>query len=380
MAAPVVLSRAALRKSGGQLPRGRRQLGLRQRDHGPGGPCRRAARPTDRRELLSCRAGGSVCGFHGRHRRRPAGCEDPGGASEAIARLSRSGLDAASHAILTTDVGPKVAAATFRVGSRRGRIVGFAKGAGMIHPNMATMLAFVMTDAAASPAYLRLALKRAADESFNAISVDGDTSTNDTVLLMASGRLGGPPLSGSGDGASFEKALDASVASSHGRSFAMARGPRASWKLRSKARPPRKKRGLPPMRLPRRRSSKRRSPAAIRTGAGFWPPWDAAEPGCRRAGRRSGSVICDLYRRAPRRLSRARRGEGPVARARSDPGPSRRGRCKRHDSRERPGSRLRFAERRLPELAGVWPGFQSRFIFFNRATKRGWPRIESNRG
>ncbi|HEY1435297.1 MAG TPA: bifunctional ornithine acetyltransferase/N-acetylglutamate synthase, partial [Thermoanaerobaculia bacterium] len=119
------------------------------------------------------------------------------------------GLDAASHAILTTDVGPKVASATFRAGGRRGRIVGFAKGAGMIHPDMATMLAFVMTDAATSPAYLKAALRRAADVSFNAISVDGDTSTNDTVLLLASGAPGAPAVSEADGGAEFERALAA---------------------------------------------------------------------------------------------------------------------------------------------------------------------------
>jgi glutamate N-acetyltransferase/amino-acid N-acetyltransferase len=77
----------------------------------------------------------------------------------------------------------------------------------MIHPNLATMLAFVMTDAAATPGYLRAALRRAADRSFNAISVDGDTSTNDTVLLMASGCLQNPVLGGDAEGADFERAL-----------------------------------------------------------------------------------------------------------------------------------------------------------------------------
>src|SRR5262249_20367489 len=83
------------------------------------------------------------------------------------------------------------------------------KGAGMIHPNMATMLAFVMTDAAASPEYLQAALRRVAADTFNAISVDGDTSTNDTVLLMASGRLGGAPLTGGAGSSDFERALSA---------------------------------------------------------------------------------------------------------------------------------------------------------------------------
>ncbi|HEX7528155.1 MAG TPA: bifunctional ornithine acetyltransferase/N-acetylglutamate synthase, partial [Thermoanaerobaculia bacterium] len=93
---------------------------------------------------------------------------------DAKNRLSATGVEAASHAILTTDVGPKVAQASFTIAGRRGRVVGVAKGAGMIHPNMATMLAFVMTDVAASPAYLKAALRDAAAASFNAISVDGD--------------------------------------------------------------------------------------------------------------------------------------------------------------------------------------------------------------
>jgi glutamate N-acetyltransferase/amino-acid N-acetyltransferase len=117
--------------------------------------------------------------------------------------LSPGGIDALSHAILTTDVGPKVAQASFAIGSKRARVVGVAKGAGMIHPNMATMLAFVMTDAALDPKTLQRCLKIAVDQSFNAISVDGDTSTNDCVLLMASGQAGSPDLH------SFQNALNA---------------------------------------------------------------------------------------------------------------------------------------------------------------------------
>jgi glutamate N-acetyltransferase/amino-acid N-acetyltransferase len=109
---------------------------------------------------------------------------------DAVNRLSNGGIAALSHAILTTDVGPKVAQASFSIGGKRGRIVGVAKGAGMIHPNMATMLSFITTDAALTPQTLHRELKLAVSSSFNAISVDGDTSTNDCVLLMASGKLG----------------------------------------------------------------------------------------------------------------------------------------------------------------------------------------------
>src|SRR6266550_6641237 len=122
---------------------------------------------------------------------------------DAIARLSAGGVDALSHAILTTDVGPKVTQATFTIGGKRGRIVGVAKGAGMIHPNMATMLGFVMTDAALDSATLQKTLRTSVDQSFNAISVDGDTSTNDTVLLLASGK--GPSGKDLGD---FQRALN----------------------------------------------------------------------------------------------------------------------------------------------------------------------------
>ena len=124
---------------------------------------------------------------------------------DAITRLSAGGVDAFSHAILTTDVGPKLTQASFALGGKRGRIVGVAKGAGMIHPNMATMLSFVMTDAAFDPATLHHALKTAVDQSFNSISVDGDTSTNDTVLLLASGKLGNGARD---DVADFQRALN----------------------------------------------------------------------------------------------------------------------------------------------------------------------------
>jgi glutamate N-acetyltransferase / amino-acid N-acetyltransferase len=123
---------------------------------------------------------------------------------DAVTRLSTGGVDAFSHAILTTDVGPKVAQATFTLGGKRGRLVGVAKGAGMIHPNMATMLAFVMTDANLSASALQKCLAAAVDGSFNAISVDGDTSTNDCVLVMASGKLGNEARADLSD---FQRAL-----------------------------------------------------------------------------------------------------------------------------------------------------------------------------
>lgn len=92
-----------------------------------------------------------------------------------------------AHAIMTTDTKPKVASVQIQSGDDTASVVGVAKGAGMIHPDMATMLVYIFTDAVASPALLQRVLKGAVDETFNCISIDGDTSTNDTVVLMASG-------------------------------------------------------------------------------------------------------------------------------------------------------------------------------------------------
>jgi glutamate N-acetyltransferase / amino-acid N-acetyltransferase len=108
----------------------------------------------------------------------------------AAQSLSASGLDAASRAIMTTDTLPKVACATGEINGITFTVTGIAKGSGMIHPNMATMLSVVMTDARVHPADLQRALRHAADQSFHRISVDGDTSTNDTLLILANGASG----------------------------------------------------------------------------------------------------------------------------------------------------------------------------------------------
>jgi glutamate N-acetyltransferase/amino-acid N-acetyltransferase len=103
-------------------------------------------------------------------------------------------LDAAAHAILTTDTGIKVRTHALPLAGGTVTLTGFAKGAAMIGPNMATMLAFVLTDAAVASRDLHQILTQAADRSFNCISVEGHASTNDTVLLLANGQ--GPPLTG----------------------------------------------------------------------------------------------------------------------------------------------------------------------------------------
>lgn len=108
--------------------------------------------------------------------------------------LSPEGIPAAAGAIMTTDSFRKMARADCVIGGRPVTVLGMAKGAGMIRPDMATMLSFVLTDAAATPEALRAVLGPAAGLSFNRASVDGDTSTNDTLLLLASGAAGGPEL------------------------------------------------------------------------------------------------------------------------------------------------------------------------------------------
>ncbi|HVT42989.1 MAG TPA: bifunctional glutamate N-acetyltransferase/amino-acid acetyltransferase ArgJ [Thermoanaerobaculia bacterium] len=206
-AAPVVLSRRALARSGGRVRAVVVNAGCANAITGPDGidAARRVRERTAQllsipeREVFLASTG--VIGVVLPDAKVRSALPD------AVARLSSGGVEALSHAILTTDIGPKVAAASFIHDGKRGRIVGVAKGAGMIHPNMATMLAFLMTDVSGSPRFLKDALCHAAASSFNAISVDGDTSTNDTVLLLASGRLGGTTLERESDGEDFRRAL-----------------------------------------------------------------------------------------------------------------------------------------------------------------------------
>jgi glutamate N-acetyltransferase/amino-acid N-acetyltransferase len=116
------------------------------------------------------------------------------GVADAVAALAPEGLTDFASAIMTTDTHPKVASTSLRAGGTQVSIAGCAKGAGMIEPRMATMLAFIVTDAAARAPQLRTILKNVLSRSFNAITVDGDMSTNDTLLLLASGAAAGRPL------------------------------------------------------------------------------------------------------------------------------------------------------------------------------------------
>ena len=204
-AAPVTLAKTSLKKSGGRVKAVVVNAGCANAVTGRDG-LEAAKRVRDRAaELLNCSideifmASTGVIGVVLPDKKIRESLPD------AVTRLSSGGVEALSHAILTTDIGPKVTQASFAIGGKRARIVGVAKGAGMIHPNMATMLSFVMTDAAIAPSSLQKCIKEAVDESFNSISVDGDTSTNDTVLVLASGGAGNDE---DADLAAFQKALN----------------------------------------------------------------------------------------------------------------------------------------------------------------------------
>lgn len=116
------------------------------------------------------------------------------GIAAACAGLGEEGGEAAARAIMTTDTVPKTHAIEFELGGVPVRVGGMCKGSGMIHPNMATMLAYVTTDAAVEPGWVAARAKSIADRSFNQVTVDGDSSTNDTFLIVANGAAGNPPV------------------------------------------------------------------------------------------------------------------------------------------------------------------------------------------
>ena len=132
-----------------------------------------------------------------------------GGIPALIAGLTADGSDRAAEGIMTTDTVKKEAAVEFTLGGKLCRLGGIAKGSGMIHPNMATMLVFLTTDAAISPALLQKALSADIANTFNMVSVDGDTSTNDMVTVLANGMAGNAEITQEDeDFAQFMKALN----------------------------------------------------------------------------------------------------------------------------------------------------------------------------
>jgi glutamate N-acetyltransferase / amino-acid N-acetyltransferase len=129
------------------------------------------------------------------------------GIPKLVEAASETGGDAAAGAIITTDLVPKSIALETTMDGRPVRIGGIAKGSGMIHPNMATMLSFVTCDAVVSPALWQQMLSRAADKSFNQITVDGDTSTNDTLIALANGQSRTPAITEMGPDAEKLEAM-----------------------------------------------------------------------------------------------------------------------------------------------------------------------------
>jgi glutamate N-acetyltransferase / amino-acid N-acetyltransferase len=192
VAAPVEVGREALRLTGGRIRAVLVNSGNANCATGAAGRkaceqvCREAARAlgAHAEEVLPSSTG--IIGV-------------PFPANKVIAALPRlfdgcastpAAAQAFAKAILTTDTRPKIATAEFGSGNSAVTVLGIAKGAGMIHPQMATMLVYLFADIGASPSELRRVLREACDPTLNSMSVDGDTSTNDTVLLMASGRSG----------------------------------------------------------------------------------------------------------------------------------------------------------------------------------------------
>ncbi|WP_298834622.1 bifunctional glutamate N-acetyltransferase/amino-acid acetyltransferase ArgJ [uncultured Piscinibacter sp.] len=127
----------------------------------------------------------------------------------ALADAKAANWALAAEAIMTTDTLPKAASRQLTIGGRTVTITGISKGAGMIRPNMATMLGFIATDAAIAPPLMQELVREAADRSFNRITIDGDTSTNDSFVLIATHQAGNTPVAQaeSPDGAAFREAL-----------------------------------------------------------------------------------------------------------------------------------------------------------------------------
>ena len=215
-APPVVLSRAHVRESADAMRAVIVNSGNANCSVGPGGMVASRATADHVAKLLGCRAQQIVVcstGVIG----VPLPVERILKAAPGLAKsleFSPRAFDGLTRAIMTTDTRPKRAAASCRIGGRKEgktvRVAGCAKGAGMIHPNMATMLSFVVTDAAVEPGVLDHALREVVDRTFNCITVDGDSSTNDTLLVLANGASGATKITkaGGADYTAFVAALE----------------------------------------------------------------------------------------------------------------------------------------------------------------------------
>ncbi|HTU33117.1 MAG TPA: bifunctional glutamate N-acetyltransferase/amino-acid acetyltransferase ArgJ [Candidatus Acidoferrum sp.] len=191
-AAPVVLCREHLKKSGGKIRAIIVNSGNANCCTGPQGMAASRATAAHVARTLGCRAEEilvSSTGVIG----APLRVEKILAAIPALTLAcgaEPSAFEDVARAIMTTDTRPKWASVTCRIGGKQVRLLGCAKGSGMIHPNMATTLSYVVTDAAIAPALLSRALQQAVGPTFNSITVDGDTSTNDTLAVLANGQSG----------------------------------------------------------------------------------------------------------------------------------------------------------------------------------------------
>jgi glutamate N-acetyltransferase/amino-acid N-acetyltransferase len=189
-AAPVLLDREHLERGAARVRAVIANSGCANACTGPGGLEDARAMAALAARSLNCEPGQVLVLSTGVIGRRLDMAKLGRGIALVTSANAEPGAAAAARAILTTDTHPKVARADVAIGGRTIAIRGFAKGAGMIHPDMATMLAVLTTDAGLAPGPLQAALTTAVRRSFNRISVDGDMSTNDTVLLLASGAAG----------------------------------------------------------------------------------------------------------------------------------------------------------------------------------------------
>ena len=196
----------------------------------------------------------------------------------------------AAKAIMTTDTYPKVATRAFEIAGKSCTLNGIAKGAGMIAPDMATMLSFLVTDAPVAGSVLQALLSAHVGATYNAVTVDSDTSTSDTDLLFS---IGGTEITDAADPRldDFREALRSLMEELVSRSSATARARASRWKSGLRVLPPTRRPAASPARSPTRRWSRRRSPARTPTGAAS--SWPSARPARKptATGSPSGSAI-----------------------------------------------------------------------------------------
>ncbi|CAN5525734.1 bifunctional glutamate N-acetyltransferase/amino-acid acetyltransferase ArgJ [soil metagenome] len=189
-AAPVVVSKARLETSAGRVSAIVVNSGCANACTGPDGMAHAEAMARGTARALDCDPAAVLVASTGVIGVKLDMTKVRAGIMEAVTSLATDGGPAAAQAIMTTDPFPKEAAVEVTAGDRTFRVGGIAKGSGMIEPLMATMLGFVTTDAGVDPALLQRALRTVVDETFNAISVDGECSTNDCVFALANGASG----------------------------------------------------------------------------------------------------------------------------------------------------------------------------------------------